>query len=51
MAVRRLAPPELQPQGFSFTMENLEWAKGQIAKYPEGRQASAVIPILRRAQE
>ena len=51
MAVRRLAPPELQPQGFSFTMENLEWAKGQIAKYPEGRQASAVIPILWRAQE
>jgi NADH-quinone oxidoreductase subunit E len=51
MAVRRLAPPELQPQGFSFTMENLEWAKGQIVKYPEGRQASAVIPILWRAQE
>jgi NADH-quinone oxidoreductase subunit E len=51
MAVRRLAPPELQPQGFSFTMENLDWAKDQIAKYPEGRQASAVIPILWRAQE
>jgi NADH-quinone oxidoreductase subunit E len=51
MAVRRLAPPEKQPPGFSFTMENLEWAKGQIAKYPEGRQASAVIPILWRAQE
>jgi NADH-quinone oxidoreductase subunit E len=51
MAVRRLAPPELQPQGFSFTVENLDWAKGQIAKYPEGRQASAVIPILWRAQE
>jgi NADH-quinone oxidoreductase subunit E len=51
MAVRRLAPPELQPKEFSFTMENLEWAKGQIAKYPEGRQASAVIPILWRAQE
>jgi NADH-quinone oxidoreductase subunit E len=51
MAVRRLAPPELQPQGFSFTMENLDWAKDQIAKYPEGRQASAVIPILWRTQE
>jgi NADH-quinone oxidoreductase subunit E len=51
MAVRRLAPPGLQPQGFSFTVENLDWAKGQIAKYPEGRQASAVIPILWRAQE
>src|SRR5258705_3964504 len=51
MAVRRLAPPDQQPPGFSFSMENLEWAKGQIAKYPEGRQASAVIPILWRAQE
>src|ERR1700704_3331876 len=51
MAVRRLAPPELQPQGFSFTMGNLDWAKDQIAKYPEGRQASAVIPILWRGQE
>jgi len=31
--------------------ENLAWAKAEIAKYPEGRQASAVIPILWRAQE
>jgi NADH:ubiquinone oxidoreductase subunit E len=31
--------------------ENAEWAKGQIAKYPEGRQASAVIPLLWKAQE
>jgi NADH-quinone oxidoreductase subunit E len=51
MAVRRLAPPELQPKEFSFTAENLDWAKDQIAKYPEGRQASAVIPLLWRAQE
>jgi NADH-quinone oxidoreductase subunit E len=51
MAVRRLAPPELQPKEFSFTVENLDWAKDQIAKYPEGRQASAVIPLLWRAQE
>jgi NADH-quinone oxidoreductase subunit E len=51
MAPRRLAPPELQPKEFAFTAENLEWAKGQIAKYPEGRQASAVIPLLWRAQE
>ncbi len=27
------------------------WAKGQISKYPAGRQASAVIPLLWRAQE
>jgi NADH-quinone oxidoreductase subunit E len=41
----------LQPKEFSFTAENLAWAKQQIAKYPEGRQASAVIPLLWRAQE
>jgi len=51
MAPRRLAPPELQPKEFAFTVENLAWAKGQVAKYPEGRQVSAVIPLLWRAQE
>ena len=51
MSVRRLAPPEVQPASFAFTPENLAWAKREIAKYPEGRQASAVIPILWRAQE
>jgi NADH-quinone oxidoreductase subunit E len=49
MSVRRLA--EKQPASFAFTAENLSWAKAQIAKYPEGRQQSAVIPILWRAQE
>ena len=51
MSVRRLAPPELQPKEFSFSKDNLDWAKKQIAKYPAGRQASAVIPLLWRAQE
>jgi NADH-quinone oxidoreductase subunit E len=51
MSVRRLAPPEQQPTSFAFTAENLAWAKEQITKYPEGREASAVIPILWRAQE
>jgi NADH-quinone oxidoreductase subunit E len=51
MSVRRLAPPEIQPKAFAFTVENLEWAKNQIAKYPEGRQVSAIIPLLWRAQE
>src|ERR1700686_1728022 len=50
MSVRRLAPKELQPASFTFSAENLAWAKEQIAKYPEGRQASAVIPILWRVQ-
>ena len=40
-----------QPASFEFTPANLAWAKGQISKYPEGRQASAVIPLLWRAQE
>jgi NADH-quinone oxidoreductase subunit E len=51
MSVRRLAAPELQPKSFAFTPENLNWAKAQIAKYPEGRQTSAVISLLWRAQE
>jgi NADH-quinone oxidoreductase subunit E len=49
MAPRRLA--EVQPDSFAFTAENLAWAKDRIAKYPQGRQASAVIPLLWRAQE
>ena len=49
MAPRRLA--EDQPASFAFTAENLAWAKDRIAKYPEGRQASAVISLLWRAQE
>jgi NADH-quinone oxidoreductase subunit E len=49
MSVRRLAAD--QPEDFAFTPENLEWARAQIKKYPEGRQASAVLPILWRAQE
>jgi NADH-quinone oxidoreductase subunit E len=42
---------EKQPASFAFTPENLSWANAQIAKYPEGRQQSAVIPVLWRAQE
>jgi len=49
MAPRRLA--EDQPASFAFTADNLAWAKDRIAKYPEGRQASAVISLLWRAQE
>jgi NADH-quinone oxidoreductase subunit E len=49
MSVRRLAAD--QPEGFAFTPENLEWAKAQLKKYPDGKQASAVLAILWRAQE
>ena len=51
MAVRRLAPKELQPASFEFSAENLAWAKKQMEKYPPGRQQSAVIPVLWRVQE
>ena len=49
MSVRRLALD--QPEAFTFTPENLAWAREQFRKYPEGREASAVLPILWRAQE
>ena len=49
MSVRRL--DTIQPEGFAFTPANLVWAKETIKKYPDGKQASAVIPLLWRAQE
>ncbi len=49
MAVRRLDPN--QPTSFAFSPENAAWAKVRIAQYPAGKQASAVIPLLWRAQE
>jgi NADH-quinone oxidoreductase subunit E len=50
MAVRRLAPIELQPKSFVFSPENLAWAGREMTKYPEGRQASAVLALLWQAQ-
>ena len=40
-----------QPDSFEFTEPNMVWAKEQIAKFPAEKQASAVIPLLWRAQE
>jgi NADH-quinone oxidoreductase E subunit len=40
-----------QPESFAFTAENLDRAEAHIAKYPAGRQASAVLPLLWIAQE
>jgi NADH-quinone oxidoreductase E subunit len=40
----------VQPESFAFTAENMEKAKAFIAKYPAGRQASAVMPLLDLAQ-
>jgi NADH-quinone oxidoreductase subunit E len=49
VSVRRLDP--VQPARFRFSAENLKWAKETIRKYPPGKEASAVIPLLWRAQE
>ena len=49
MSLRRLA--EHQPATFGFSAENAAWCREQMKKYPPGRQSSAVIPILWRAQE
>jgi NADH-quinone oxidoreductase subunit E len=49
VSVRRLDP--VQPPSFSFTPDNLSWAKRAISKFPTGKQASAVIQLLWRAQE
>ncbi|PYE35688.1 NADH dehydrogenase subunit E [Rhizobium sp. PP-F2F-G38] len=51
MSVRRLADVAVQPQQFAFSDSNAAWAQTTIRKYPEGRQQSAVIPLLMRAQE
>jgi NADH-quinone oxidoreductase subunit E len=51
MSVRRLADASEQPEGFAFNRVNREWAAATVKKYPEGRQQSAVIPLMMRAQE
>ena len=51
MSVRRLADASVQPAAFSFDKERVAAAKVWIAKYPEGRQQSAIIPLLMLAQE
>ena len=47
--LRRLHP--IQPEAFVFSNKNKAWAKEQIKKFPKGREASAIIPLLWRAQE
>lgn len=49
MSVRRLWHE--QPEDFAFSADNLVWAEKAIKRYPDGRQASAVIPLLWKAQE
>ena len=51
MSVRRLAEESVQPASFAFSKDNAQWAEATIQKYPKGREQSAVIPLLMRAQE
>lgn len=50
MSGRHFAPAEQQPEAFAFTAENLARAEALIARYPAGRQASALLPLLDLAQ-
>jgi NADH-quinone oxidoreductase E subunit len=50
MSAEETGAPVAQPDSFVFTAENLAKAKAHIAKYPPGRQASAVLPLLDLAQ-
>ena len=51
MSVRRLADQSEQPPSFAFSRVNRDWAQQTIQKYPKGREQSAVIPLMMRAQE
>ena len=51
MVARRLADESVQPAAFAFNAENAKWAEWKIGLYPAGRQQSAVIPLLMRAQD
>ncbi len=51
MSVRRLAEASVQPASFAFNKANAAAAKKWIAKYPKGRQQSAIIPLLMLAQD
>ena len=50
MSARPVAPPELQPESFAFSDEMMTQVRAHVAKYPAGRQQSAVIPLLDLAQ-
>lgn len=49
MASRK--PSKNQPAAFNWTSENEAWCAEQLKKYPQGRQASCVIPFLWRGQK
>lgn len=50
MTTKPIAESDQQPDSFEWTAENLAAIEKIVAKYPEGRQASAVLPLLDLAQ-
>jgi NADH-quinone oxidoreductase subunit E len=50
MSAEHNGAPVAQPATFAFSPENLAKAHAHIKKYPPGRQASAVLPLLDLAQ-
>ena len=49
MSIKKISKE--QPDKFEFTLDNLEKVKKIIKKYPEGKQQSAVMPLLYLAQK
>ena len=49
MSLRR--PAKIQPENFEFNSSSLDEAKKEIAKYPKGKQQSAVMALLYIAQK
>ncbi len=50
MARGRPVALDKQPESFAFSAENVEKVNVIVAKYPQGRQRSAVLPLLDVAQ-
>ena len=50
MSIRRPAPENLQPENFVFTKDNIKIINKILLKYPEGKKASALLPLLDLAQ-
>ncbi len=46
----KVAVPNVQPESFKFTVKVMEEVREIISHFPEGRQASAVLPVLMLAQ-
>jgi len=49
MSIKKISKE--QPDKFEFTLDNLEKVKKIIKKYPDGKQQSAVMPLLYLAQK